>query len=85
MGSYTRLVSRGHIHCIQVIIKTMSGFCSLAVSKNTDHFSKILLAWNEATYQFLQVTHTNMQYICKKQNYTTLYTDNPIKHSVLLF
>jgi len=42
----------------------MSIFCSLAISKN--NFGNILLPWNDATYQFLQVTHNKMQFVCKK-------------------
>jgi len=34
------------------VIFTKKMFCSLAISKNTNHFSKILLAWNDARYQF---------------------------------
>jgi len=57
-------------------------FCSQAFPKNTNHFSKILLAYNEATYQFPQVTHNKMQCV-RINNYTTLYTENPITHIVL--
>ena len=30
-------------------------------------FSKLLLQWNEVIHQFLQVTHTTMQFVCKTQ------------------
>jgi len=42
----------------------------LAISKNTYHYSTILLVWNKATHQFLQVTHNTMQFVCKN---TKLY------------
>ena len=55
--------------------RNMSVFGSLTISKNTNHFSKILLAWNEAKYRFLQVTHTNIQFVCKQttQLYNLVY------------
>ena len=41
------------------------------ISKNNNHFSKILLAWNEETNQFLQLTNNKMQFVFFK-NYTII-------------
>jgi len=49
----------------------MSLFCSLAICKNTNPFSRIELAWNEATYQFLQLTHNKLRFVSKI--YSQLY------------
>ena len=48
-----RLCAFDYIY-IYGLLSKMWYFCSLTISKNTNHFSKILLAWNEATYQFFK-------------------------------